>query len=394
MDLAARPHITAGVALASAAVLAAGPVAQHLPDLHVTRQLSQVSISNIQLTDAASSVMDLFSGVENELASFASGASAAAVPVAALTDFINPAALPLPLATWVTTFQNAGTNLQTAANLIQQLPFPTLQQIIANWASYGDLYVSTWQTAAQAAVTYYTGTTGNAFWPLLNTVFTDFALGRIGGNNGAVANLINAFWVTPLTKIGLPLEKILQIPANFTQNLANATEYLTTTGITQIGNFWVNTAPSVVGTPLESSLQAASTAWSHGDPVGAISNLLNTPGAVVNGFLNGTGKTGLLGTFFNTTVLKTVAPGVAKSMVAPNAVNIATGGSLQAALQGFVTQLTNGWPSLSNAVSGISTGLTTLLQNVSSQMPSLLSAFGATFASNIGLLISNLLKLL
>ncbi|WP_211278377.1 hypothetical protein, partial [Mycobacterium heidelbergense] len=107
-----------------------------------------------------------------------------------------------------------------------------------------------------------------------------------------------------------------------------------------------------------------------------------------------TGNTGLLGTFLDRTVLTTIAPGLAKNLVAPNAVNIATGGSLQGALQGFVTQLTNGWPSLSTAVSGISTGLTTLLQNVSSQMPSLLASFGATFATNIGLLISNLLKLL
>ncbi|WP_141772664.1 hypothetical protein [Mycobacterium malmoense] len=392
MDLAARPHITAGVALASAAVIAAGPMAQHLPDLHVGQQLRQVSMSNIQLTDAADSMLDLFSGVENELASLASGASAGAVPAAALTDFINPAALPLPLATWVNTFQTAGTNLQAAFNTFQELPFPSLQQIAANWASYGDLYVKTWQTAAQAAVTFYTGTKSTNFWPLLNTAFTDFGSGNI---SGAISQLFDAFYQDPILQIATPLENIVKIPAYFTQNLANATNYLTTTGLTTGVGAVVEGLPLEASLALEKSLQAASSAWAGGDPVGAISNLLNTPGAVANGFLNGpTGTQGLLGLWLHTDLLTKLAPGLAKSIVAPNAVNIATGGSLQGALQGFVTQLTNGWPSLSNAVSGVSTGLTTLLQNVSSQMPSLLASFGATFASNIGLLISNLLKLL
>ncbi|BBZ51754.1 hypothetical protein H7H82_05530 [Mycobacterium heidelbergense] len=389
MDLAARPHITAGIALASAAVLAAGPMAQHLPDVHVVQQLSQVSVSEIQLT-GADSVLDLFSGVENELASLASGASAAAVPAAALTDFINPAGLPLPIQTWINTFQTAGTNLQTTANLIQALPFPTLQQIAANWASYGDLYVGPYQVSANAAVNFYTGTAKADFWPLLNTAFNQIASGNI---STAVNNLYLAFFQDPFVSIGEPLEKILQIPAYFTQNLANATKYLTTTGIALTAADLL-AALSQTQSALGKSLQAASSAWAGGDPVGAISNLLNTPGAMVNGFLNGTnGTNGALG-LLNTGVLKTIAPGLAKSIVAPNAVNIATGGSLQAALQGFANQLINGWPSLSNAVSGVSSGLTTLLQSVSSNLPSMLSSFGATLATNIGLLISNLLKLL
>ncbi|OIN81286.1 hypothetical protein BMG05_08270 [Mycobacterium malmoense] len=396
VDLAARPHITAGVALASAAVIAAGPMAQHLPDFRLARQLSQVSISNIQLTDAASSVIDLFSGVENELASLASGASAAAVPAAALTDFINPAALPLPLATWVNTFQNAGSNLQIAANLIQALPFPTLQQIAANWVSYASLYVNSYQTAANGAVNFYTGTVPGDFWPFLNAAFNDIASGKI--SNAGTA-LYNAFYAYPLQDIALPLEKILKIPAYFTQSLANATNNLTGTGLTNFGIYGFIAVPSGLEVALGNSLQAASNAWAGGDPVGAITNLLNIPGVAVNGFLNGNnGTSGLLGETLDMGVLKIIAPGLAKSIVAPNAVNIAQGNvgfaGLQTALQGFVTQLTNGWPSLSTAASGISTGLTTLLQSVSSNLPSMLANFGTTLATNIGLLISNLLKLL
>ncbi|UNB93476.1 hypothetical protein [Mycobacterium malmoense] len=391
MDLAARPHITAGVALASAAILAAGPMAQHLPDTHLAQHLPTMSVSDIQLTGAADSMVDLLSGVENELASLASGASAAAVPAAALTDFINPAALPLPLATWVQTFQNAGANLQTALSNFQQLPLPVLQQVAANWLSYGDLYVSTWQTAAKNAVNFYTGTHKlTNFWPLLYEAFNQIASGNI---SSAVTSLYSAFFLYPFEDIGLPLEHILEIPDYVTQNLANATSYLTGS-ITVLGTNLIEVLAQAE-TAFGTSLQAASSAWSTGDPVGAISNLLNTPGATVGAFLNAiNGKGGLLGTLLSKTLLQTLAPGMAESMVAPNAQNIATGGSLQAALQGFVTQLTNGWPSLSTAVSGINTGLTTLLQSVSSNLPSMLSSFGTTLASNIGLLISNLLKLL
>ncbi|ORA77149.1 hypothetical protein K3U93_13660 [Mycobacterium malmoense] len=388
VDLAARPHITAAVALAAAGVITIAPITQHL---RLTQHLPTVSVSDIQLTDAASSVMDLFSGVENELASLAGGATAAAVPAAALTDFINPAALPLPIATWVTTFQNAGANLQTTANLIQALPAPVAQQVAANWASYADLYVSTWQTAAKNAVNLYTGTASADFWPLLNMAFNQIASGNI---SGALTNVFDAFYQNPFISIGEPLETILKIPAYLTQNLANTTNYLTTTGVTDIGLVGFITLPTLVEQAFGNSLQAASTAWAGGDPVGAISNLFNIPGAVVNAFLNGPGTGGLLGRFLNNTVLKTLAPGLAKSIVAPNAVNIATGGSLQTALQGFVTQLTNGWPSLSNVIPSASAGLTTLLQSVASNLPSMLSSFGATLATNIGLLISNLLKLL
>ncbi|WP_141772719.1 hypothetical protein [Mycobacterium malmoense] len=385
MDLAARPHITAGVALASAAVLAAGPMARHLPDLRLAQHLPIVSVSAARLTDAASSMVDLFAGVENELASLANGASAAAVPAAALTDFINPAALPLPLATWVNTFQQLGTDLQTIVGTVQQLPVPILQQTAANWASYGDLYVSTWQKVATSAVTFYTGTKSTQFWGLLNTAFNDYASGKI---STGLTTLYDALYQTPVLNFGEPLEAILKIPAYFTQNLANATNYLTTTAVANLGNDLLIAPANALRVAIGGSFQAASSAWAGGDPVGAIGNLLDTPGEATKALLNS-----LLNTV-NVNLLQDVVPGLANSIVAPGAVNIAAGGSLQAALQSFANQLVNGWPSLSNAVSGISTGLITLLQNVSSKMPSLMASFGATLATNIGLLISNLLKLL
>ncbi|QZA16676.1 hypothetical protein K3U93_18780 [Mycobacterium malmoense] len=406
MDLAARPHITAGVTLASAAVIAVAPATQHLPDLRLAQQLPQVSVSDIQLTDAATGVIDLFSGVESELASLASGASAAAVPAAALTDFINPAVLPLPLATWVNTFQTAGTNLQYifGSGKWSKAPFPVLQQVAANWVDYANIYVGAYQQAATNAVNYL----AFYFGPLIRTGLSDLTSGNISGGINA---LYTALFQNPIEDFGLPLEKTLEIPAYFLQNLASATQYAVTIGVTQIGLYGLD-APYQAQTSLGLSLQAAYNAWNAGNPMGALSSLLNTPGATVNGLLNGSGQSilgaGLLSSpafshLYNglvNTVVNTLSPTLAGKIVAPGAVNIETGGSLSAALQSLVNQLVNGWPSLSpvlNNLSNVPAELTSLLQSIPSvlsNLPSILGKFGGALVSNIGLLISNLLKLL
>ncbi|BBZ50433.1 hypothetical protein H7H82_17910 [Mycobacterium heidelbergense] len=393
MDLAARPHITTGVALASAAVLAVSPMVQHLPDLRLAHQLSQISVSNIQLAGAADSMVDLFAGVENELASLAGGVGAVAVPAAALTDFINPAALPLPLATWVNTFQATGANLQTLYNTWSKVPFVIPQQAAANWVDYANTYVGAYQTSAAAAVGYFTGNTSSSFGPLLQTAWTDLTTGKI---SAAVSTLYLALYNIPISNILLPLEKILQIPVDITKNLSNATSYLVNTDVTFIGLLGLFSPVAAAQTALGSSLQAVYNSWTGGDALGALANLLNTPGATTNAALNG--FTGLLGSNGLVHELVTLLnPGLAQQIVAPSAVNIATGGSLSGAAQAFVNQLTNGWPSLTPVVNTISGGLTSLLHSIPSvvaNLPSILSNFGGLLASNIGLLISNLLKLL
>ncbi|ORA84218.1 hypothetical protein BST29_06890 [Mycobacterium malmoense] len=403
VDLAARPHITAGVALASAAVIAAAPMAQHLPDPHLAQQLRQVSVSNIQLTGAADSVVDLLAGVESELASLARGSAAAAVPAAALTDFLNPAALPLPIATWVNTFQTAGTNLQTIYNTFSKLPFPLLQQVAANGVSYADLYVGAYQSAAQGAVTYFTGTAPGYFGPTIQTMLGDLASSNVAGAIDQVYQLFE----TPFIMIGDPLEGILKIPGYVATNFAAFLTKLLTTGVANFGRYGLLSLPAAVEQGFGTSLQAVVNSWGAGDPLGAVTNLLNVPGATVNAFLNGFGPAdaGLLSTQYSGFVNQlfvSLPKAIAKAMVAPGAANITANGNvgfaaLQTAFQGFVNQLTNGWPSLTPIVTSVSGGLTSLLQSIPSvlsNLPSMLSNFGGLLASNIGLLISNLLKLL
>ncbi|MCV7379813.1 hypothetical protein H7K38_14255 [Mycobacterium alsense] len=410
MDLAARrPHLSAGIALASAAVIAAGPMTQHLPKLDVTQHLPKVSVTDINLTDAASPMMDLFSGVENELASLASGASAAALPAAST-------GLPLPIQTWVDTFATAGTNLQTIFNRWSQLPFPVLQQVGANWLSYAGIYVGAYQTAAKNAVNYFTSTKPGNFQPLLQTALTDYQSGNV---SGAIAALYTALYNNAFVQMGQPLENITTILANMTHELYNGTNFLfgpASPFLTGVGTFGLFDLPNDIQSGLGTSLQAAFNAWTTGDAVGAVANLINTPGAVANTLLNGiNGNGGVLSASPTKLVtpsgllnwgLNALGPQLSQAIVAPGAVQIVNGnlaqgfkpgGSLAGALQGFANQLQNGWPSLTPVVNDLNAGLTQLLQtipSVLSNLPSLLGQAGAWLTSNIGLLISNLLKLL
>lgn len=416
MDLTTRPPVIAGIAVISAAVLAAGPIAQQLPDLSSgPASARQVSVSDINLTGAADSVVDLFAGVENELASLAGGAAAAAaVPAGALTDFINPAALPLPAATWVNTLQTAGTNLQTLYNAWSVVPFPILQQVAANWVQYGNLYVGPWQSFANTLYGFYTGTANNDFIPLLQIAFTNFIAGKV---STGITDLYTAFVSHAIVSPATGLESILNIPQDITASLAAGTKSFNS-GVTTLGTE-VTSMLNVTQLAFGASLQAAYNSWQAGDQMGALTNLLNTPGATTNGFLNGSsGLSGLLSSRLG--VLQTVVKNVqnlATAIPAPGAAKVMSGGSLSAAFQGFLNQLISGWPqptqtglsylgngllNLANEVGVYAGGqlasqLTGMLQSIPSvlsSLPSALSNLAGTVATQIGSWIAAILRLL
>ncbi|UNB92747.1 hypothetical protein [Mycobacterium malmoense] len=398
MDLAARPTVTAAAALASAAVLAVGPMAQHLPNLH----LPAVSISGIQLTDASSAMVDLFAGVETELSSFASGATAAAtVPSSLLTDVVTP------FQTWINAFSLAGTNLQYILNQWSAVPFPVLQQVAANGVDYASEYVSALQQVA-----LYPATWLPTWGPAVQSGLADIAAGNVAtGVFDLYQNLIQepfAFGVGEL--LGT-----LQIPVQITQNIANATNYAVNHGVVTLGQYGTTTlwTESVHG--LATGLQTVYDSWTAGDLAGTVSNLANVPGLIGNAFLNGfqpsltrpmTG--GLLSsnaiplgtgnqTGFLNQLLNGVDPGLANAIVAPNAQNIVGGGSLMTAIQNLGNQLINGWPSFNAAISSITSDisgtLTSMLQSLPSVLSSLPSTLG-TIATQLGTMIINLLKML
>ncbi|WP_141772770.1 hypothetical protein [Mycobacterium malmoense] len=414
MDLAARPHITAGVALAAAGIVAVTPVTQHLPNLHLGQRLSQVSVSDIRLTDAAEGLVDLLSGVENELASLANGVNAAAVPAAALADVLSPITQNLIVQTWATTGTVAGADLQTLFNTWLKLPAPVLQQIAANGLSYVSDYVGSLQAATNAAVNYYPTLVSGT---------------QIGINNimaGNIATGIEGLYTTldfgVLENIALQLANIPKIPGYALQNLASGYSYVAGNLVPTLGLQFLANLPGQAATGLGTSLQAVYNAYTAGNLLGAVTNLFNTPGVVAmdtllglytkaiggtyyynNGLLsvpvtyifNGMTRTAGNGTL--NSLLTTELPALAQAIVAPNAQNIASGGSLVTAFQGLANQLVNGWPSLTPVINSVSSGLTSLLRSIPSVManlPSILSNAGTLLANNIGLLITNLLKLL
>ncbi|BBZ52422.1 hypothetical protein H7H82_04885 [Mycobacterium heidelbergense] len=408
MDLAARPHITAGIALTSAAVLAAGPMAQHLPDLHVAQQLRQVSVSAINLTGAADSVVDLFAGVENELASLAGGAAAAAVPASLLGGVLNPAAAfndPLavnPIQTWVSLFQNAASNAQYLGNLFMKAPFPVAQQVLANGSYYGTEYVSAYQTAANAAVTWIFGTkAGVSLGPVFQAAWSELAAGQV---SQAVTSLYNGLWETPFVSIGEPLEGILKILPQVATNLQSGLTYTTGGALNLFGIEGFLGVPNAVQKTLGASGQAIYNAWVAGDPIGVLTNVADLPGATLNGLINGapSGATITNGILSNAStkgngpvysLVNTILPTLTKDIVTPKAQNILGGGSLAAAFQSFANQLMNGWPSLNSITSAISNGFTQTLPALLQGIPSLLNQAGG-FISSLGTLIINLLRLL
>ncbi|MCV7379814.1 hypothetical protein H7K38_14260 [Mycobacterium alsense] len=424
MELTARPYLTAGVSLASAAVIAAGPMTQHLPKLDVAQHLPKVSVTDINLTDTASPMMDLFAGIENQLASLAGGASAAAVPAAVVSNAVDP------IQTWVTTFQNAGMNLQYIYNTWSMLPFPVVQQIAANGVQYASEYVGAYQNAASGALHYFLGLGPSGAPPLIPALQTAWSAALSGNITGAVNDVYQAIYATPVIWMLQPLEDVLNIPTQMAQNLANGMTYLNGPFRTGFGSDAILTLPNTIPQSLGPSLQAVYNSWTAGDQIGAVTNLLNTPGVVANAFLNGFSahpglqppSGGLLSSpafFFKTLkgkgvtydLVNTLLPNFAKAIVTPGAQNIAQGGSLATALQNFANQLINGWPpltglptpaanlitSLTSSLGSIGSQLTSLLQNTASSVMSGLGSLGSmagAFASQIGTLLINLLRLL
>ncbi|UNB94428.1 hypothetical protein [Mycobacterium malmoense] len=367
MDLAARPHITAGVALASAAVLAAGPMAQHLPDLHVAQHLRQVSVSDIQLTDASSGMVDLFAGVENELASLASGASAAAVPALPAP----PTGLPLPIQTWVNAFATAGTNLQTILGNWSTLPAPVLQQVVANWLDYTGIYLGSYLNTGTKFITAYAGNSSTDFFPELQTAFSNIVSGNIAT---ATTHIAFAFYGDPFNALS-NLENIPPILGNMTTNLNGATEYLTNGAIRTLGEFALSAPQQWFGKAgLGNALQLVYNSWTAGNPLGTLTTLANIPGAVANTIINGIPPAYTADGFLSVSpnfaggLLEDLAifmpRQLAPAIVAPGAVNISEGGTLGDAFQMLSSTLSQDFTSLLAAAGSAQQTLPAVVQSL------------------------------
>ncbi|BBZ52734.1 hypothetical protein H7H82_03095 [Mycobacterium heidelbergense] len=321
---ALRPLVTAGAAAVGASLIALTPAVSN--DVAADLQHSAVSIE-VQLADTV----------------------------------VNP------IQTWVDFFQDAATNLQGLYQQWATVPFPILQQVAANMVTYADLYVTTFQGAAQTATTYFTSTEPGYFFPVMEQAIAalmvpDFPL--------AFEYLNFALWFEPLFTIFEPLENTLQIGTGVTQNIANAYAYFAhpiTGGLATVST------PLVLGPGdwLQSigyAMQDTYNAFASGDPLGGLTDLVNLPGVTAQAIINGVGYGpqpdgyGFLtpkanfaaGGVFSEAII--AAQKTAGSIALPNAINdvpvnptnIVEGGSLAAAVQAFLAQATSfsptGWP--------------------------------------------------
>ncbi|BBZ49960.1 hypothetical protein H7H82_19705 [Mycobacterium heidelbergense] len=399
MDLAARPHITAGVALASAAVIAAGPMAQHLPDLHLAQQLRTVSVTEIQLTDAASSVIDLFAGVENELASLASGAAVASVPAATVGVFINP------ITTWANVLQTAANNIGLLGQKWLADPLPVASQVVINELGFGNILAKAINTA------------GTSFWNSLARPATGVAARMFtAGTDLAAGNLFGA--VNTWTSLELSL--ILSAGENFVPALALVGDIATNFGklVTELSSTQVLFDTSLISIEYFGAIvpdafaltaQGVINAVQAGDPAGALSAIVNAPanltGNLLNGFFNpisGSTLTGLLSTSpSNGGVLSSfglVPPLLAQSIGAKAGQN--TSSLLPGAFNTFgstvQTQLTSLWNTMTTDLGTIFSqtfpslgGLATALQGVPAALAPLGSLIG-NFTGQVGSALGNI----
>ncbi|ORA76801.1 hypothetical protein K3U93_22120 [Mycobacterium malmoense] len=296
------------------------------------------------------SVIALTPAISNDLASDLQHSAAALQQRAVeLTDYVAN-----PIQTWIDTFETAGINLQSLAAQYQNHPLIVPQQLAANFMQYAYEYVQPYTQAATSAVNFYLGTNPNDFVGLMQQAFAAALAGNFNmPNTGAASLLENGLFYYPAVEIGEPLETIPQILNPITQNLANTTDFLTTTGITDLGANFVISLPGQLTSALGNSAQYVYDSWTAGDPVGAVLNAINTPGAVANALLNGTlnARTGLYsGGIFSdgSGLLRTLGivlpQGLTEKIVAPGAQNIMTGGSLSYALGYLANLVTTGFP--------------------------------------------------
>ncbi|UNB95207.1 hypothetical protein [Mycobacterium malmoense] len=288
MDLAARPYISASVALVGAAVIAAGPMTQHLPGFHVAQHLLPGSELAIDLAAAEDSIMDLFSGVPSGVMG---GAGTIDLPTDLLGEALNPAGatgaasdIVNPIQTWIDTFSQAGTNLSTIANAWLADPFPILQQVGANLQSYGEIYTSSFHTAANILFQYVFGAQAYGFQYDLAQALHDISIGEISQGMQGFVSTMNALIEVP----GPSLFPILAIPGDMTQNLTNSLNSVLGNELV-LNNVLANIL-NVVNNPLYAlgdSLQAVYDGTTSGDPLAALSNLVNIPGAMTNALVNG-----------------------------------------------------------------------------------------------------------
>jgi hypothetical protein len=268
-------------------------------------------------------------------------------------------AAPFPLQTVLTTGMNAANNVYAVGQGMWAVPAPLLRQMAANLIEYASIEIGAFQTAATAGVQFF----GTEFPGIMQAAVAALDAGDFEGFMNGVYNAI----FNTMFKVLMPMSSALAIPQHIATSLAATAVYLAGAFVTNAGAVVIQgTLPAVTGA-IGAGLQSVYDAAAGGNLVGTLVALADLPIAVSNAVLNGVGAVGgvlgpgasfVTGGGFLGLLAQTLPQDLAKAIATPGGQNIMTGGTVQAALDDLVTQMTTGWPSDMGAIpTGIATGL-------------------------------------
>ncbi|MCV7230792.1 hypothetical protein [Mycolicibacterium komossense] len=233
MQVAVRSYLTAGVAMVGATALIASPISMSPPQVQIPAIYS------------------------------------AQVGLSATVDPITP---------WLNVVENALTNVAGIGTAVASDPAPALRQLITNWVGYGGTLVTGLTGAGGAAASWATETLPAA----LQAVAANLAQGNVIDAAQEVNNLI-----VSVLLIGFPLFDALAIPSQIVDSIARVVTALTSVStVLPLLSGVLSPVMSVVAA-LGQQGQAVADALGTGDPLGALSAIINTPAAVTGAFLNG-----------------------------------------------------------------------------------------------------------
>jgi hypothetical protein len=347
MYFALRSTLTAGVALAGAGAIAMSPISPVAP----------------QLPDATIAM---------------SHASSAAVELTALAD---------PITAWAEVFGTAFNNVSQIGGDIAAAPFPILQQVISNQMANGQLLATSIDAAATSYIRFFTSAEDYQLGYWVREAANNLASGNV---SAAATNLSTV--VFRLFAFANPLINIMQIPIGTSQNLVNA--------FAAVPQMLMPLGLSVLN-PIEGVINASGdiaqnvlNAVNNGDPVAALTAVVNAPavltGAILNGYYseyNGAGTTGIFTTgesILNRGLIQTLLVTIPQTIAtaigwrAP-AVEAAFAKALPAVQDRAISSITDISAGTANAVKTI-----TLSLGRTSKAPEKTTAGGASKADSAG----------
>jgi len=279
-----RRYSTAGIAMASAGVIALSPLTIPSPDLHLSAPTAAVATRTVDLT-----------------------------------AFVNP------IAVWGDVLTTTLTDIGKLGQEYAADPFPILRQLITNQMSYVGETVSIVQGMANG-FRYWANTVPGQ----LQTIGQQLATGHI---SDAVMTG-NSLFVNAVAATFFPLLRF-DIPQKMAQNFANVVKAITPVA-TGVGFALLSTVYEG-NKALADTAQKFYDAVKSGDLVTSLSELINAPANVIGGVLNGYGTDkGIFGIFGSYGVVNAVLNGLktianAIKPPAPEAPVASTAGSSAAA---------------------------------------------------------------